>query len=657
MLSPQQKFSVGYFLLTLLGLLLIQSVFFAPQSETLSYRDFKTLLKAGKVVDLLVGERTITGRLTTDGLAGLLPTEKIEALQKLGQGEHRFRTVKLDDPTLIPDLEAAGVQFQGQIESHWVGTLLSWVVPTLLFLAIWGFLMRRMGPASGLMTIGKSKAKVYMEKSTGVTFDDVAGIDEARAELMEIVDFLKQPERYRRLGGKIPKGVLLVGAPGTGKTLLAKAVAGEAGVPFFSLSGADFVEMFVGVGAARVRDLFAQAQATAPSIIFIDELDALGKARGVSPMMGGHDEREQTLNQLLAEMDGFDTQKGVMLLAATNRPEILDPALLRPGRFDRQVVIDRPDLKGRSKILQVHTRQVTLAPDVDLGQIAARTPGFVGADLANLVNEAALRAAREGKDAVAMVDFEEAMDRVVAGLEHKSRVISPKEKEIVAYHEAGHALVAESRTHADRIAKISIIPRGVAALGYTQQQPTEDRYLMTRAELLDRLDVLLGGRTAEEIVLGDISTGAQDDLQRATDLVRHMITRYGMSETLGLATFEASRHALFLQVPTGAAREYSEVTARVIDVEIQTLLEAAHTRVRATLTAQRGLLEALGQMLMVQEVVDRNTLLRLLGTAGFEAPSDTPGGPDDEAETGVVVEAYVTSPYNGEHTSVGAARQ
>ena len=631
MLSPQQKFSIGYFLLTLLGLLLIQSVFFAPQSETLSYRDFKTLLKAGKVVDLLVGERTITGRLTTDGLAGLLPTEKIEALQKLGQGEHRFRTVKLDDPTLIPDLEAAGVQFQGQIESHWVGTLLSWVVPTLLFLAIWGFLMRRMGPASGLMTIGKSKAKVYMEKSTGVTFDDVAGIDEARAELMEIVDFLKQPERYRRLGGKIPKGVLLVGAPGTGKTLLAKAVAGEAGVPFFSLSGADFVEMFVGVGAARVRDLFAQAQATAPSTIFIDELDALGKARGVSPMMGGHDEREQTLNQLLAEMDGFDTQKGVMLLAATNRPEILDPALLRPGRFDRQVVIDRPDLKGRSKILQVHTRQVTLAPDVDLGQIAARTPGFVGADLANLVNEAALRAAREGKDAVAMVDFEEAMDRVVAGLEHKSRVISPKEKEIVAYHEAGHALVAESRTHADRIAKISIIPRGVAALGYTQQQPTEDRYLMTRAELLDRLDVLLGGRTAEEIVLGDISTGAQDDLQRATDLVRHMITRYGMSDVLGLATFEAPRQALFLQVPTGAPREYSEDTARVIDTEIQQFLEAAHTRVRTTLTAKRAVLESLARLLITQEVVDRQALDRLLATP---VPEDAAYAPVGECATG-----------------------
>ena len=653
MLSTQQKFSIGYFILALLGLVLIQTLFFAPQSENLSYRDFKTLLKAGKVVDLLLHESTMTGRLSTEGLEGLLPPEKITELRKSGRGEPRFVTVKVDDPTLIPDLEAAGVQFQGRLESQWLGILLSWIIPPLVFVAIWGFLMRRMGPASGLMSIGKSKAKVYMEKVTGVTFDDVAGIDEARAELMEIVDFLKRPEHYRRLGGKIPKGVLLVGAPGTGKTLLAKAVAGEAGVPFFSLSGSDFVEMFVGVGAARVRDLFAQAQTRAPSIIFIDELDALGKARGVSPLMGGHDEREQTLNQLLAEMDGFDTQKGVILLAATNRPEILDPALLRPGRFDRQVAIDRPDLKGRAKILHVHTRQVTLAPEVELEQIAARTPGFVGADLANLVNEAALRAAREGKDTVEMVDFEEAIDRVVAGLERKSRVINPKEKAIVAYHEAGHALVAESRPHADRVAKISIIPRGVAALGYTQQQPTEDRYLMTRAELLDRLDVLLGGRTAEEIIFGDVSTGAQDDLQRATDLARHMITRYGMSETLGLATFEAPRQALFLQVPTGASKEYSDETARVIDAEIQQLLEAAHLRVRATLTAQRAMLESLGKLLIAQEVVDRTALTQLLGTVVSKETPDAPGVPERAEEAGGAVKPLMTPSYNGGQTTGG----
>jgi len=465
------------------------------------------------------------------------------------------------------------------------------------------------------MTIGKSKARVYVEHKTGVTFDDVAGIDEARGELMEVVDFLKNPERYRRLGGKIPKGVLIVGAPGTGKTLLAKAVAGEAGVPFFSLSGSDFVEMFVGVGAARVRDLFAQAQEKAPSIIFIDELDALGKARGVSPIVGGHDEREQTLNQLLAELDGFDTQKGVMILAATNRPEILDPALLRPGRFDRQVVLDRPDLRGREKILKVHVRDVKLAPGLDLSLVAARTPGFVGADLANLVNEAALHAARVGKESVDAVDFDEAIDRVVGGLERRSRVINPKEKEIVAYHEAGHALVAESRQHADRVAKISVIPRGVAALGYTQQQPTEDRYLMTRAELLDRLDVLLGGRVAEELIFGDISTGAQDDLQRATDMARHMVARYGMSDALGLATFEPPRQALFLNVPSMAQREYSEETARRIDDEIRKLFEAAHGRVRETLTAKRDVLTSLAKLLIEKEVVSRDDLMALLASA------------------------------------------
>jgi cell division protease FtsH len=406
--------------------------------------------------------------------------------------------------------------------------------------------------------------------------------------------------------------VLIVGAPGTGKTLLAKAVAGEAGVPFFSLSGSDFVEMFVGVGAARVRDLFAQAQEKAPSIIFIDELDALGKARGVSPIVGGHDEREQTLNQLLAELDGFDTQKGVMILAATNRPEILDPALLRPGRFDRQVVLDRPDLRGREKILRVHVRDVKLAPGLDLALVAARTPGFVGADLANLINEAALHAAREGKEAVDAVDFDEAIDRVVGGLERRSRVINPKEN---AYHEAGHALVAESREHADRVAKISVIPRGVAALGYTQQQPTEDRYLMMRAELLDRLDVLLGGRVAEELVFGDVSTGAQDDLQRATDMARHMIARYGMSDALGLATFESPRQALFLNVPSMAQREYSEETARRIDDEIRALLATAHGRVRETLTAKREVLTSLAKLLIEREVVGRDDLAALLKSA------------------------------------------
>ena len=611
--AKQQKFTIWYFVAALLILFTIQALVLAPHVENLSYSEFKSLVAKDKVSNLVIGKQVISGTLAANGLEGLLPKEKLDELKRYGGGVHRFVSARVDDPGLVAELEAAHVTFTGSVENTWLTALLSWIMPALVFVGLWALLMRRMGNTqSGLLAIGKSRAKVYVEHSTGVTFDDVAGIDEARAELMEIVDFLKQPERYQRLGGKIPKGVLLVGPPGTGKTLLAKAVAGEAGVPFFSLSGSDFVEMFVGVGAARIRDLFTQAQDKAPSIIFIDELDAIGKARGVSPVMGGHDEREQTLNQLLTEMDGFDTQKGVILLAATNRPEILDPALLRPGRFDRQVVIDRPDLNGREKILKVHTRAVTLAPGLDLATIAARTAGFVGADLANLVNEAALRAARRDKDAVDVTDFDEAIDRIVAGLERKSRVISPREKEIVAYHEAGHALVAESRPHADRVAKVSIIPRGVAALGYTQQLPVEDRYLMTRAELADRLDVLLGGRVAEELIFGDVSTGASDDLRRATDIARHMITQYGMSETLGLATFEEPRQALFLPVPSGQPKEYSERTAEAIDSEIQQMLNAAHERVRTTLGARRATLEALAKRLIQQEVVDRTALVQLI---------------------------------------------
>ena len=611
----QQQFSIWYVLLIVSVLLLVRSVLFAPHQETLSYSEFKTLLRRGKIVEALIDQQTLRGTFAVEGIDSLLPKDRVAEVRQAGKGPHPFVTTRVEDPGLVVELDSAKVRFAGRAENPWRGFLFSWVLPGVFFFWIWGILMRRMGGGAhgGLMAIGKSKAKVYMERSTGVTFDDVAGIDEARAELAEIVDFLKNPERYQRLGGRIPKGVLIVGAPGTGKTLLAKAVAGEAKVPFFSLSGSDFVEMFVGVGAARVRDLFEQAYARAPSIIFIDELDALGRVRSAGSVMGGHEEREQTLNQLLAEMDGFDTQKGLIIMAATNRPEILDPALLRPGRFDRKVAVDRPDLKGREQILKVHARGVKLGPDVDLAAVAARTPGFVGADLANLVNEAALRAARDGKDAVSMPDFMEAIDRVVAGLERKSRVMNPKEKRIVAFHEAGHALVAESRPHADHVAKISIIPRGVAALGYTQQQPTEDRYLLTEAELMDRLDVLLGGRVAEELVFDDVSTGAQDDLQRATDLARDMITRYGMSEALGLTVYDPPRQALFLDVPTAAKREYSEETARGIDAEIRALLAAARDRVRRTLTERRGALDALAGVLVEQEVVDREQLGRLLG--------------------------------------------
>jgi cell division protease FtsH len=612
-MEPKQRaFSMWYTVAAMLLFFGIQAILLAPHPETVSYSEFKSLVKANKVSDLMLYKDTITGTLALTGLEGVLPKEKIEEIKRAGKGAPGFLTTRVEDPGLVPELEAAHIRFTGHVANPWVSTLLSWILPAVIFFGLWMIVMKRMNPQSGLMSIGKSRAKVYVEHQTGVTFDDIAGIDEARGELMEIVDFLKNPARYRRLGGKIPKGVLLVGAPGTGKTLLAKAVAGEAGVPFFSLTGSNFVEMFVGVGAARVRDLFVQAQAKAPSIVFIDELDAVGKARGVNPGFGGHDEHEQTLNQLLAELDGFDTQAGVIILAATNRPEILDPALLRPGRFDRQVVIDRPDLKGREKILEVHTRKVTLAPGLDLSVIAGRTPGFVGADLANLVNEAALHAAREGKDAVALTDFDQAIDRIVGGLERKSRIISPKEKEIVAHHEAGHALVAESREHADKVSKISIIPRGVAALGYTQQQPTEDRYLMTRAELLDRLDVFLGGRVAEEIIFGDVSTGAHDDLQRASDLARHMVTQYGMSDALGLGTFERPRQALFLRGPSVSEREYSEDTARVIDDEMRKLLEAARQRVRETLEEKRNILEALAKLLIEKEAVDRNALTTLL---------------------------------------------
>jgi cell division protease FtsH len=610
--QKQRTFSIWYAVLAMMVLFGIQAILLAPHPENVSYSQFKALVKAGKVSDLVLYKDTIVGTVSPTGLDTILSKQQVEALKRSGVGADRFVTARVDDPGLVPQLEAAHVPFTGYLENTWLSTLLSWVLPSVIFFGLWMFMLKRMNPQSGLMTLGKSRARVYMEHRTGVTFDDIAGIDEARDELMEIVAFLKTPERYRGLGGKIPKGVLLAGAPGTGKTLLAKAVAGEAGVPFFSLSGSDFVEMFVGVGAARVRDLFARAQAQAPSIVFIDELDAVGKARGISPGFGGHDEHEQTLNQLLAELDGFDTQAGVIILAATNRPEILDPALLRPGRFDRQIVIDRPDLKGREKILQVHTRKVKLAPDVDLSAVAARTPGFVGADLANLVNEGALHAARKGKEAVDLADFDQAIDRIVGGLERKSRIISPKEKEIVAHHEAGHTLVAESRAHADKVSKISIIPRGVAALGYTQQQPAEDRYLMTRAELLDRLDVLLGGRVAEEITFGDVSTGAHDDLQRASDLARHMVTQYGMSDELGLATFEKPQPPLFLNRSVAGERQYSEETARTIDREVRKLLADAHTRVRETLSEQRAALEALAKALIEKEVVDREALMALL---------------------------------------------
>jgi cell division protease FtsH len=497
-------------------------------------------------------------------------------------------------------------------------------VPAVIVIGLWGFVLRRMGPQQGLMSIGKSKAKVYMEKSTGVTFQDVAGIDEAKAELQEVVQFLKTPELYRRLGAHLPKGVLLVGPPGTGKTLLARAVAGEAGVPFFSTNGSSFVEMFVGVGAARVRDLFEQAAQHAPSLIFIDELDALGKARMANPL-GSNDEREQTLNQLLSEMDGFDPNAGVLLMAATNRPEQLDPALLRPGRFDRHVLVDRPDINGREAILRVHARKVQLAPEVDLRVIAGQTPGFAGADLANVINEAALLAARAGKAAVEMADLREAIDRLVAGLEKKNRVINAQEKEVVAFHEAGHALVAASLPGTDPVRKMSIVPRGIAALGYTQQQPTEDRYLLRKSELDNRLCVLLGGRVAEELVFGDVSTGAQDDLRKVTDMARAMVTTYGMSDEVGLLAYDQPPSPLLPGVTPPPPHAYSEHTAQTIDSEVGAIVAQAHERVRLLLGEKRAILERLAQRLLAQEVLEGEELQALL-TSELVTPDALPLG-------------------------------
>jgi len=603
-LPPKAHFSIWYFLIAFLLFTLLQQYFLAPKVETIPYSKFKQYLAEGQVTKLTIGPESITG--TIKG--------------KEGKADQEFMTVRVEDPTLVKELDGQKVNYSGLYQSKFLNNLLSWIIPIGIFFLIWRFAMKRMGPGYGVMSFSKSKAKLFAENGVRVAFADVAGIDEAKEELQEVVEFLKNPGKFQKLGGRIPKGVLLVGAPGTGKTLLAKAVAGEANVPFFSISGSEFVEMFVGVGAARVRDLFSQATSHAPCIIFIDELDALGKARGIN-VMGGHDEREQTLNQLLVEMDGFESNKGVIIMAATNRPEILDPALLRPGRFDRQVLVDRPDINGREAILKIHAKNVRLSPQVDLHKIAARTPGFVGADLANLVNEAALLAARKNKEEVEPTDFDEAIDRVVAGLEKRKRVMSPKEKEIVAIHESGHAIVAESVPHADPVHKITIIPRGIAALGYTQQQPTEDRYLMTRSELLDRLAVLLGGRVAEELVFGEVSTGAQSDLQRATDIARSMVTEYGMSERLGLVTYERERRPMFLPESFSPGKTYSEEKAAQIDDEVARVVEEAHQRVQGILAGHRNVLDTFAHLLLEKEIVQGEELRKMLGKPNPETPS------------------------------------
>jgi cell division protease FtsH len=597
---PPVWFAVALFALLLI-VNLVQSTI--RDGKTLTYSEFKTLLHQHRVQEVTITAEMIRGKFLDENNV-----------------EQTFTTVPVNDPKLVEELQAEKVKFAGELQSRWITEVLTYALPILLIIGLWTFMFRRMGGAEGgIMSFARSKAKIYAEDEVKVSFGDVAGVDEAEEELKEIVEFLKNPSKYTNLGGRIPKGVLLVGPPGTGKTLLARAVAGEARVPFFSLSGSEFVEMFVGVGASRVRDLFRQAEVKAPCIVFIDELDALGKVRMQSPM-GGHEEREQTLNQLLAEMDGFDSKKGVIIMAATNRPEVLDPALLRPGRFDRQVLVDKPDVNGRENILRIHVRAVRLADSVDLRIIAARTAGFAGADLANLVNEAALLAARRDKKAVDNADFDEAIDRIVAGLE-KKRVMSDKERRIVAAHESGHAIVATVLPNLDPVHKISIVQRGFGALGYTMQLPTEDRYLMSKADLENRLAVLLGGRTAESLVFKEISTGAQNDLLRATDIARSMVTEFGMSDAIGPVNHEGRRRNTFIETPYLPERgAYAEETARVIDAEVKRIVSAAESEARRILTEKRAFLDTLTTRLLEKEVIEGEELRQMLAA---EVPAAT----------------------------------
>jgi cell division protease FtsH len=606
-INKKTQFNIWYWVAALFGLMLFQYLFTTTQQVAqIPYSQFETYLREGHIAEVAVSDRFIHGRF-----------------KEPQDGRPMFTTTRVE-PSLAQQLQQYGVVVTGQIESTFLRDLLSWVIPVLLFVGLWAIILRRMGGGvgGGLMQIGKSRAKVYVESDTGVTFDDVAGVDEAKDELKEIIDFLKDPQGYGRLGGRMPKGVLLVGPPGTGKTLLAKAVAGEAGVPFFSISGSEFVEMFVGVGAARVRDLFEQARASAPAIIFIDELDALGRARAIGPVLGGHDEKEQTLNQLLAELDGFDSSTGVVLLAATNRPEILDPALLRAGRFDRHVLVDRPDKIGRIQIIKVHLKKAKLAADVEPEKIAALTPGFSGADLANLVNEATLLATRRKADAVTMEDFNNAIERIVAGLEKRNRLLNPKEREIVAHHEMGHALVAMALPGVDPVHKISIIPRGIGALGYTIQRPTEDRFLMTREELENKMAVLLGGRAAEWIVYGHFSTGAADDLAKVTDIARALVTRYGMSERLGHVALDRERHSFLAPdalTTYRQERDYSEATAAAVDEEVRRIIDEAFARTVALLRDRRDILERAARLLLQNETLDEKELQAIASSMNAEA--------------------------------------
>ena len=594
-MERRTQFNLGYLLFALVAILALQQWWQQAQKvEVLPYSEFEKLLAEHKIEEVVISDQRITGKF------------------KEKEGGKSIAVANLVPPDLADRLSKYDVKYTRVYESTVFRDLLSWILPALIFFGLWYFLARRManqagGLGGGFMSIGKSRAKIYVEKKTGVTFADVAGVDEAKQELQEVVEFLKDPKKYGRLGARVPKGVLLVGPPGTGKTLLARAVAGEAGVSFFSISGSEFVEMFVGVGAARVRDLFEQARQKAPAIIFIDELDALGRARGAGGF-GGHDEKEQTLNQLLVELDGFDASTGLVLLAATNRPEILDPALLRAGRFDRVVLVDRPEKSGRLQILNVHSKKVRLAPDVDLEKIAALTPGFSGADLANLVNEAALLATRRGADAVALEDFTHAIERMVAGLEKKSRVLNETERRVVAHHEMGHAMVAMALAGTDPVHKISIIPRGVGALGYTIQRPTEDRFLMTRGELENKMAVLLGGRAAEEVMFQHLSTGAANDLAKVTEIARSMVMRYAMVTALGHVAYEEEPAPFMNGNLLQKNREYSEQTAREIDVAVRGIVDAVYEKTKAILVRERSLLERWAQRLLERETLAEDEL-------------------------------------------------
>src|SRR3989442_1739699 len=603
-MERRAQFNLAFLLFAVIGMLALQQWWQRAQTvEVVPYSEFEKLLAEHRIDEVVISDQRITGKL------------------KPAEGGKPVAVANLVPPDLAERLSKYDVKYTRVYESTLLRDLLSWILPALIFFGVWYLLARRMASSQGLgggfMSIGKSRAKIYVENKTGVTFADVAGVDEAKAELQEVVEFVKEPKKYGRLGARVPKGVLVVGPPGTGKTLLAGAVAGEAGVPFFSISGSEFVEMFVGVGAARVRDLFEQARQKAPAIIFIDELDALGRARGASGF-GGHDEKEQTLNQLLVEMDGFDPSSGLVLIAATNRPEILDPALLRAGRFDRVVLVDRPERKGRLQILQVHARKVRLAPDVDLEKVAALTPGFSGADLANLVNEAALLATRRGADAVTLEDFNQAIERMVAGLEKRNRVLNETERRVVAHHEMGHAMVAMALPGTDPVHKISIIPRGVGALGYTIQRPTEDRFLMTRDELENKMAVLLGGRAAEEVMFEHLSTGAANDLAKVTEIARSMVMRYGMVKALGHVAYEEERPPyLGGPLPMGH-REYSEETAREIDVAVRQIVEGTYEKALAILQRERAMLERWAQKLLERETLvesDLEELRRAVGSA------------------------------------------